>query len=111
MSDRASQAFQVTPAQANQTLAALLRQWLPGQSWSQVRQLVAARRVRLNGEVWLDPAPPLKERDAVRLPGPPAPAPRRGGPGQPRPPGGHPVLGEKAARRSPPAPPPGRPAH
>ena len=40
------QTFQVTNAQVNQTLAALLRQWLPGQSWSQVRQLVSARRVR-----------------------------------------------------------------
>src|SRR5260370_31278878 len=76
MSDASSQHFQVTPAQANQTLAALLRQWLPGQSWSQVRQLVAGRRVRLNGEVWLDPARRLKENDKVEVLARPAPGPR-----------------------------------
>src|SRR6266852_5987211 len=58
-------AFAVTAEQANQTLAALLRQWLPGQSWSQVRKLVAGRRVKLNGELWLDDARRLKEGDVV----------------------------------------------
>jgi 23S rRNA pseudouridine1911/1915/1917 synthase len=59
--------FEVTSAQANQTLAALLRVWLPGQSWSQVRTLVASRRVKLNGELWLDDARRLKEGDTVEL--------------------------------------------
>ncbi len=59
--------FTVTSEQASQTLAALLRQWLPGQSWSQVRQLVAGRRVKLNGELWLDDARRLKTGDAVEL--------------------------------------------
>ncbi len=59
--------FNVTPEQANQTLAALLRQWLPGQSWSQVRKLIAGRRIKLNGELWLDDARRLKEGDAVEV--------------------------------------------
>jgi 23S rRNA pseudouridine1911/1915/1917 synthase len=60
-------AFTVTAEQVNQTLAALLRQWLAGQSWSQVRKLIAGRRVKLNGEVWLDDARRLKEGDRVEL--------------------------------------------
>jgi 23S rRNA pseudouridine1911/1915/1917 synthase len=59
--------FTVTSEQAKQTLAALLRQWLSGQSWSQVRKLVAGRRVKLNGEVWLDDARRLKAGDRVEI--------------------------------------------
>jgi 23S rRNA pseudouridine1911/1915/1917 synthase len=62
-----SQSFHVAEGQAQQTLAALLRQWLPGQSWSQVRQLVESRRVRINDELWLDPARRLKENDKVEV--------------------------------------------
>jgi 23S rRNA pseudouridine1911/1915/1917 synthase len=59
--------FHVASDQANQTLAALLRRWLPGQSWTQVRNLVAGRRVKINGELWLDPARRLKAGDKVDL--------------------------------------------
>jgi 23S rRNA pseudouridine1911/1915/1917 synthase len=65
MSDRLLQEFTVTAESANQTLAALLRSWLPGQTWSQVRKLVATRRVKINGELWLDDARRLKEGDTV----------------------------------------------
>src|ERR1700731_260480 len=57
------QSYTVAAEGANQTLAALLRQWLPGQTWSQVRKLVAGRRVKLNGELWLDDARRLKAGD------------------------------------------------
>jgi 23S rRNA pseudouridine1911/1915/1917 synthase len=67
MDESSPQTFRVEAAQAGQTLAALLRQWLPGQSWSQVRQLAAGRRVRINGELWLDPARRLRENDIVEL--------------------------------------------
>jgi 23S rRNA pseudouridine1911/1915/1917 synthase len=76
MANSPSQTFRVTASQVNQTLAALLRQWLPGQSWSQVRQLVAGRRVRINGELWLDPARRLKESDTIELLTQAAPKPR-----------------------------------
>ena len=62
-----SQKFIVTAEQAQQTLAALLRHWLPGQTWSQVRKLIAAQRVRINGEVWLDDVRRLKEGDEVEV--------------------------------------------
>src|SRR5262245_37656536 len=70
------QSFVVAAAQAGQTLAALLRVWLPGQSWSQVRKLIAGRRVRLNGELWLDDARRLKAGDSVEILARPAMAPK-----------------------------------
>jgi 23S rRNA pseudouridine1911/1915/1917 synthase len=63
----AAQIHHVEPSQANQTLAALLRQWLPGQSWSQVRQLITGRRVSVNGNVCLDSARRLKAADVVKI--------------------------------------------
>jgi 23S rRNA pseudouridine1911/1915/1917 synthase len=61
------QKHHVTAAEANRTLAALLRQWLAGQSWSQVRKLIAAGRVKINGDLWLDPARRLKAGDAIEV--------------------------------------------
>jgi 23S rRNA pseudouridine1911/1915/1917 synthase len=58
-------------------LAAVLRARLPGQSWSAVRALVAARRVKVLGELCLDPARRLKEGDAVELLARPEPRPRQ----------------------------------
>src|ERR1700730_13724096 len=65
MSQTSPQSYSVSAELANQTLAALLRKWLPGQSWAQVRKLVAGRRVKINGELWLDDARRLKEGDVV----------------------------------------------
>ncbi len=47
--------FHVSDEQANQTLAALLRQWHPKQSWSNVRRWVENRRVEVDGNVSLEP--------------------------------------------------------
>jgi 23S rRNA pseudouridine1911/1915/1917 synthase len=63
--------FLISADQAGATLAAVLRGILPGQSWKQVRQLVAGRRIKLNGELCLDPARRLKPGDAVELLGRP----------------------------------------
>src|SRR5271170_3373135 len=68
--------FLVKADQAQQTVAALLRRWLPGQTWTQVRKLVASQRVRINGELWLDPARRLKEGDEVEVLARPAPRPQ-----------------------------------
>src|SRR5947209_11475207 len=57
----------IAPEQAGDTLAAVLRNLLPGRSWKQVRQVVAARRVIVNGELCLDPARRLNEGDAVEV--------------------------------------------
>ena len=61
------QSFSVTAEHAGKTLAACLRLWLPGQSWTQVRKFIDARRIQINGEVWLDEARRLKARDTVEL--------------------------------------------
>src|SRR4051812_44011640 len=63
--------FSIPETEAGATLAAVLRGRLPGQSWKQVRQVVAGRRVRVNGELCLDPARRLKAGDAVELLGRP----------------------------------------
>jgi 23S rRNA pseudouridine1911/1915/1917 synthase len=66
----------VGASQAGLTIAALLRQLLPGQSWNDVRRLVEVRRVQLNGELCLDPARRVKEGDRFELLAKPLPAPR-----------------------------------
>lgn len=67
MTSIASQSFPVPTEFTGKTLAAGLRIWLPGQTWTQVRKLVASRRVKLNGEIWLDDARRLKEGDTVEV--------------------------------------------
>jgi len=66
----------IAPEHAGATLAAVLRRQLPGQSWSQVRRLIALRRARVNGEVCLDPARRLKEGETLELLARPEPIPR-----------------------------------
>jgi 23S rRNA pseudouridine1911/1915/1917 synthase len=61
------QPFPVTAEETGLTLAALLRRRLPGQSWNQVRRLIETRRVRIGGELCLDPARRLKEGQLVEL--------------------------------------------
>jgi 23S rRNA pseudouridine1911/1915/1917 synthase len=70
--------FTITPDQSGATLAAFLRQQLTGQSWSQVRTLIASRHVRLGGDLCLDPARRVKSGEVVELLGKPAPKPLRG---------------------------------
>ncbi len=59
--------FRVLPRQVGQTLAAGLRQWLPGQTWNGVRKLIRSRRVMVSGNVCVDPARRLKLQDVVKL--------------------------------------------
>ena len=75
-----SQTFAVTSELAQQTLAAVLRRWLPGQSWSQIGRLVESRRVRIDGELCLDPARRMREGLTVEVLEPPtAPSAAAGG--------------------------------
>jgi 23S rRNA pseudouridine1911/1915/1917 synthase len=67
----------VPAEQADLTLAAFLRQRLPGLSWSQVRRLIELRRVHLNGEPCLDPARRVHAGETVELLARPAPRPRQ----------------------------------
>lgn len=73
---KSPQSFTVPANLAGKTLAACLRQWLPGQTWTQIRKLIEGRRVQLNGEVWLDDARRLKEGDGVEILARPARSPQ-----------------------------------
>lgn len=61
---------------AGQTLAAILRKRLPEQTWSQVRKLIAARRIQIDGALCLDPARRLQEGDVLEVTAKPYPVHR-----------------------------------
>lgn len=61
------QLFRVLPKQVNLSLGTALREWLPGQSWSQVRKLLAGRRVMVSGNLCLDAGRRLTLRDVVKV--------------------------------------------
>lgn len=69
--------FHVRADEARQTLAALLRKWLPGKSWSDAQQLVRTRHVQINGNLCVDAGRRLAAGEVVRvLPQPAALPPR-----------------------------------
>ena len=61
------QSFLVSPEQANQTLASLLRNWLGGLSWNQVRRVVESRRVLVDDVMSLNSARRMKTGETVRI--------------------------------------------
>lgn len=63
----AEESVSITPDQAGQTLSALVRSYQPSKSWTDVRKLIAARHVQINGELCLDPARRVKEGDIVTI--------------------------------------------
>ncbi len=63
------------PRQEGSTLAAALREWLPGISWSQAKRLIAGRYVQVNGNLCLDVARRIKLQDVVKLTARPSVAP------------------------------------
>ncbi len=71
------QEFTTSAEQAGTTLAAFLRNHLPGRSWAQVRRLIESRRVRIEGELCLDPARRLREGLLVEILDRSAPKPRQ----------------------------------
>jgi 23S rRNA pseudouridine1911/1915/1917 synthase len=68
--------FAVLPAEAGHTLAKVLRSRLRGPSWTEVRKLIAARRVKINDSICSDPARRLQENEVVVLLEHPKPLPR-----------------------------------
>lgn len=70
------ESFEINAEQAQQTLAATVRAQFPGQSWNQVRKLIAARHVQINGELCLDPARRVKEGETITILNKPAPIPK-----------------------------------
>jgi 23S rRNA pseudouridine1911/1915/1917 synthase len=57
----------ITAEQAGITVAALVRHMVPDLSWNQARRLVETRRVKLDGEICLDPARRLREGVVVEV--------------------------------------------
>lgn len=68
--------FTVTPQEAGQTLARVLRTRLGDATWNDVRKLIAARRVKVGDAVCSDDARRLKENETVVLLEHPKPLPR-----------------------------------
>ena len=67
MKSRSDQVFHVAGDQANETIAALLRQWLPGESWTDVRQLLKQRHVMINGNLCVDAGRRMKPEEVVKV--------------------------------------------
>jgi 23S rRNA pseudouridine1911/1915/1917 synthase len=59
--------FRVLPRQVDETVSAAMREWLPGQSWSEVRRLLKSRRVTINGNLCVDAGRRLRLTDVVKL--------------------------------------------
>ena len=77
MSAGEGQVFRILPRQIDTTLAAALRGWMPDRSWSQIRKLLKARQVMVNGNLCLDAGRRLKLQDVVKvLPRSAAPLPK-----------------------------------
>jgi 23S rRNA pseudouridine1911/1915/1917 synthase len=72
-----AQSFTIAPEQEGSTIAALVRLWIPGQTWSQARRIIETRRVRIGDELCLDPARRLREGESVVLLARPAAKPRQ----------------------------------
>jgi 23S rRNA pseudouridine1911/1915/1917 synthase len=59
--------FRVLPRQVDQTIAAALREWLPGKSWSEIRRLLKSRKVMVSGNLCADAGYRLRLVDVVKL--------------------------------------------
>ena len=68
--------FTVAPQEAGHTLAKVLRSRLGGPSWTEVRKLITARRVKVGDSICSDDARRLKENEVVILLEHPKPLPR-----------------------------------
>jgi 23S rRNA pseudouridine1911/1915/1917 synthase len=68
--------FTVAPQETGHTLAKVLRSRLGGPSWTAVRKLIAARRVKVGDSICSDHARRLKENEVVVLLEHPKPLPR-----------------------------------
>src|SRR5688572_5143916 len=68
--------FTVAAQEAGHTLAKVLRSRLGGPSWTAVRKLIAARRVKVGDSICSDQARRLKENEVVVLLEHPKPLPR-----------------------------------
>jgi 23S rRNA pseudouridine1911/1915/1917 synthase len=71
----AADLFHVTTDLENRPLSALLRHWLPDQSWSHVRKLIESRRIMISGNLCVDAGRRLKANEVVKVLAQPTAAP------------------------------------
>jgi 23S rRNA pseudouridine1911/1915/1917 synthase len=71
------QTFRASPEQVNVTIAAALRTWLPGRTWSEIKNLLKSRHVTVSGNLCLDEGRRLKQDEVVKVLPHPAAAPPR----------------------------------
>ena len=57
----------VQPAQQGKALAAVLREFLPDKSWNQIKKLITARQIQVNGNLCLEEARKLKAGDVIQV--------------------------------------------
>lgn len=57
----------MAPEQANFTVSAALRKWLPGWSWNDVKKLISSRRVTINGNLSLDEGRRLRPGEVIKV--------------------------------------------
>lgn len=57
----------VQPAQGGKALATVLREFLPDKSWNQVKKLIAARQIQVNGNLCLEEGRKVKAGDVVQV--------------------------------------------
>lgn len=69
-------AYSVSVEQANSTVAAIVRAMNPEMSWANAGRLISSRKVKINGELCLDPARRLREGETVEVLAQPVSAPR-----------------------------------
>src|SRR5205809_6491702 len=62
-----SRTFHLEEQHGGLTLAAALKRLLADQTWSQVRKLIASRRVQVNGNLCLDAQRKVAAGDVVKL--------------------------------------------
>ena len=62
-----SRNFHLAPEHDGLTLCTALKQFLPEQSWSQVRKLISTRRVQVNGNLCLDEQRKLKSGEVLKI--------------------------------------------
>ncbi len=73
--DSPFQVFHLTESDVEQTLAATIKRLLNCKSWGEARKIVSQRRVQINGNLCLDPARRLTERDVIKVWQSPRPKP------------------------------------
>jgi 23S rRNA pseudouridine1911/1915/1917 synthase len=74
-SEEPFQIFQPTEDIIGKTLAAAIKEKLKCKSWGEARKVVAQRRIQLNGNLCLDPARRLTEKDVLKVWQEPLPKP------------------------------------